>query len=468
MQAATARGLTRFVGRDGELEQLHQALERARAGHGQVVAVVGDPGVGKSRLAYEVTHSPRTDGWLVLETASVSYGQAMSYWPVIDLLKSYFTLQDQDELDEIRDKVTGKLRALDASLEAALPALLALLEVPGEDTAWQRLEPAQRRQRTLDAVKRLLLREARERPLLLLVEDLHWIDAETQALLDSLVESLPGARLLLLVTYRREYQHGWGQKSYYTQLRLDPLPPVGADELLHVLLGDHPSLAPLRRLLIERAEGNPFFLEEGVRALVEARVLGGGRGQYSLAKDAATLQIPATVQAVLAARIDRLPPDGAAPAADGGGHRRRCPLRAAAGHCRAARGGRVRGPGAAAGDGVPVRGQPLSRAGIRLHARADARGGLRQSAPGAPARRARAHRRGDRDAASGSARRAHRATRPSRRAGRAAGEGGALSPSGRSQGGRAVGAPGTRRAGSSRRWRPRASAGEPVHAGAGL
>ena len=308
LQAATARGLTRFVGRDGELEQLHQALERARAGHGQVVAVVGDPGVGKSRLVYEVTHSPRTDGWLVLESASVSYGQAMSYWPVIDLLKGYFTLQDRDELGEIRDKVTGKLLALDASLEPALPALLALLEVPVDDAAWQRLEPAQRRQRTLDAVKRLLLREARERPLLLLVEDLHWIDAESQALLDSLVESLPGARLLLLVTYRREYQHGWGQKSYYTQLRLDPLPPAGADELLHVLLGDHPSLAPLRRLLIERAEGNPFFLEEGVRALVETRVLGGGRGQYSLAKDAATLQIPATVQAVLAARIDRLPP----------------------------------------------------------------------------------------------------------------------------------------------------------------
>jgi predicted ATPase len=232
----------------------------------------------------------------------------MSYWPVIELLKGYFTLQDRDDLGKIRDKVTGKLLALDASLQPALPALLALLEVPEDDAAWQTLEPAQRRQRTLDAVKRLLLREARERPLLLLVEDLHWMDAESQALLDSLVESLPGARVLLLVTYRREYQHGWGQKSYYTQLRLDPLPPAGVDELLHVLLGEHPSVAPLTRLLIERAEGNPFFLEEGVRALVETRVLGGERGHYHVAKDAATLQIPATVQAVLAARIDRLAP----------------------------------------------------------------------------------------------------------------------------------------------------------------
>ena len=263
LQAATARGLTRFVGRDGELEQLRQALERARAGHGQVVAVVGDPGVGKSRLVYEVTHSPRTDGWLMLESTSISYGQAMSYWPVIDLLKGYFTLQDRDELGEIRDKVTDKLLALDASLEPALPALLALLEVPVDDAAWQRLEPAQRRQRTLDAVKRLLLREACERPLLLVVEDLHWIDAETQALLDGLVESLPGARLLLLVTYRREYQHGWGQKSYYTQLRLDPLPPAGVDQLLHVLLGDHPSLARSHASWSSGPMATPSFWRRG-------------------------------------------------------------------------------------------------------------------------------------------------------------------------------------------------------------
>jgi tetratricopeptide (TPR) repeat protein len=308
LQAATARGLTHFVGRDGEREQLQQALERARAGHGQVVTVVGDPGVGKSRLVYEVTHSPRTDGWQVLGSAAISYGQAMSYGPVIDLLKGYFALQDRDAPGDIRDKVTGKVLALDASLEPAVSALLALLEVLGDDAAWQRLEPAQRRQRTLDAVKRLLLREGRERPMLVLVEDLHWLDTESQALLDSLVESLPGARLLLLVTYRREYQHGWGQKSYYTQVRLDPLPPAGVDELLHDLLGDDPSLAPLTRVLIERAEGNPFFLEEGVRALVETRVVGGSRGQYHVATDIATLQIPATVQAVVAARIDRLPP----------------------------------------------------------------------------------------------------------------------------------------------------------------
>src|SRR5262249_5042768 len=155
----------------------------------------------------------------------------------------------------------------------------------------------------------VLLRESQVQPVLLVFEDLHWIDAETQALLDSLVESLPTARLLLLVNHRPEYQHGWGGKTYYLQLRLDPLPPVSADELLQALLGDDPSLVPFKRLLIERTEGNPFFLEESVRTLVETGVLVGAPGAYRLARALPSIQVPATVQAVLSARIDRLPPE---------------------------------------------------------------------------------------------------------------------------------------------------------------
>jgi predicted ATPase len=143
---------------------------------------------------------------------------------------------------------------------------------------------------------------------LLVFEDLHWIDSETQALFDRLVEGLPTARLLL-VNYRPEYQHGWGSKTSYTQLRLDPLPPASADEVLQALLGDDPSLAPLKRLLTARTDGNPFFLEESVRTLVETGVVAGASGAYGLAQTLPTIQVPATVQAVLAARIDRLPPE---------------------------------------------------------------------------------------------------------------------------------------------------------------
>jgi class 3 adenylate cyclase/tetratricopeptide (TPR) repeat protein len=309
LQAFAARGLTRFVGRQAELEALRQALERAGSSHGQIVAAIGEPGVGKTRLVYEFIRSHHTHDWLVLESSSVSYGKATAYLPVRDMLKAYFQIDDRDDGRKIREKLTGKLLTLDAALGPTLPAFLTLLDVPVEDRHWQDLDPTQRRQRTLEAIKALLLRESQVQPLLLVFENLHWIDAETQAVLDSLIESLPTARLLLLVNYRPEYQHGWGNKTYYTQLRLDPLHPASAEELLQALLGDDPNLVPLKRLLIERTEGNPFFLEESVRALVETGVLVGERGAYHLAKPLNSLQVPATVHAVLAARIDRLPPD---------------------------------------------------------------------------------------------------------------------------------------------------------------
>ncbi len=308
LQAAAARGLTRFVGRDAETEQLRKALEQARGDHGQVVGVVGEPGLGKSRLFFEFIHSHRTQGWLILESGSVSYGKATPYLPVIDLLKAYFKIQDRDDQREIREKVTGKLLTLDKSLESALPAFLALLDVLVDDPTWQAIDPFQRRQQTLGAVKRLLLRESQVQPLILLFEDLHWIDSETQAMLESLVESLPASRLLLLVNYRPEYQHGWANKTYYTQLRLDPLPPESAGEILNSVLGNDHGLQSLKQLLIERTEGNPFFLEESIRTLVETKVLAGERGDYHLEKKVESTQVPATVQAVLAARIDRLPP----------------------------------------------------------------------------------------------------------------------------------------------------------------
>ena len=309
LQAFAARGLTPFVGRQAELAALHQALEQAGAGHGQVVAVIGEPGVGKTRLFHEFAHASRTQGWLLLESNSTSYGKATPYLPVIDLLKAYFQLEDRDDGRRMREKLTGRLLTLDAALGPTLSAFLALLEVPVEDPQWQGLDPSQRRQRTLDALKRLLLRESQVQPLLLVFENLHWIDAETQAFLDGLVESLPTARLLLLVNYRPEYQHGWRNKTYYTQLRLDPLPPASAEALLQSLLGDDTGLVPLKQRLIEQTQGNPFFLEESVRTLVETQVLVGNQGAYRLARALPSIQVPATVQAVLAARIDRMPPE---------------------------------------------------------------------------------------------------------------------------------------------------------------
>src|SRR5262249_45502060 len=250
LQALAGRGLTKFAGRTAELAQLQEALGLADSGRGQVVAVVGEPGVGKSRLCWEFVHSRRTEGALIVETASASYGKTTAYFPVIPLLKAYFQIEGRDDPRKVREKVTSRLLALNPTLATSLPALLALLDVPIEDATWTQLDPPQRRHRTLEAVKGLLLRESQVQPVVALFEDLHWIDGETQALLDVLVESLPSARLLLLLNYRPEYQHGWSSKTYYRQIRLDPLLPASAEEVLAALLGPDPGLKPLKRLLV--------------------------------------------------------------------------------------------------------------------------------------------------------------------------------------------------------------------------
>ena len=309
LQASAARGFTRFVGRDAEMEQLRRALEQARGGHGQLVAVVGEPGLGKSRLFHEFTRSHHTQDWRILESESVSDGKATSYLPVIDLLKAYFKITDRDSRRDIQAKVTGAVLTLDRALESTVAPMLALLDVPTDDARWTNLDPQQRRQRTLDAVKRLLFRESQVQPLLVVFEDLHWIDSETKALLDGLVQSLPTARLLLLVNYRPEYNHGWGSKTYCTQLRLDALPMETATEFLGALVGRDPTVDRLKSLLAARTGGNPLFLEESVRSLVETGALVGERGTYRLPRSVEAIQVPATVQATLAARIDRLSPE---------------------------------------------------------------------------------------------------------------------------------------------------------------
>jgi predicted ATPase len=210
----------------------------------------------------------------VLESGSVSYGRTTPYLPVIELLKTYLSIQERDDQREIRQRVAGKL----PTLEPLVTPLLALLDVPVADAAWAAFDPPQRRQRILDAVKHVLLRESQVQPLVLVFEDLHWIDSESQALLDGLIESLPTARIVLVVSYRPEYQHAWGSKTYYTQLRIDPFPPESAEELLTALLGQDESLETLKRVLIERTAGNPFFLEETVQTLWRPRCSSGSGG----------------------------------------------------------------------------------------------------------------------------------------------------------------------------------------------
>jgi class 3 adenylate cyclase len=304
LQRAAARGLTKFVGRQRELQALKHAAEQAQAGHGQIVAVMADPGVGKSRLFYEFKATSQS-GWMVLEALSVSYGKASAYLPALELLSQYFEISRDDDDRKRRERILGKVLGLDRTLEETLPYLNSLLGVADTSDSLAQMDPRIKRRRTQEAIKRILVRESLNQPLIVIFEDLHWIDNETQALLNVLVDAIANARILMLVNYRPEYHHEWGGRTHYMQLRLDPLGRESADEMLSAMLGEDKNLGPLKRQIIERTQGTPFFMEEMVQALFEEGVL-QRNGTVKLAKPISAIKVPSTVQAVLASRIDRL------------------------------------------------------------------------------------------------------------------------------------------------------------------
>ena len=305
--ARSARELARFVGREAEIVRLGELLERAAGGAGQVAAIVGEPGMGKSRLVHEFIGSPPASGWTVLETGTTSHDTRSTYLPIASLLRTCFKIEERDTQNEAAAKLRAAVEALDGALAPLLPPLAALLDLPPQDLHWSTLNPQQRRQKTLEAVTALVVRKSEAQPLILVVEDLHWSDAGTQAVLDHLVDRVVGARVLLLFTHRPEYRHEWSAKSYFAPLRVDPLTAESADRLVGELVGDDRSVADLRRRLIERTGGTPLFLEESVRALADAGALEGMRGAYRAVRPIDISQIPSTVHAVIAARIDRLP-----------------------------------------------------------------------------------------------------------------------------------------------------------------
>jgi len=307
LQRSAGRGLTKFVGRDREMDAMRAAAQLAREGRGQIVAAIAEAGTGKSRLFFEFK-AKNQSGWMVLETFSVSHGKASAYFPVIDLLHGYFGIEAGDDSRKRREKVNGRVVALDRNLEGTLPYLFGLLGlVEGNDPLAQ-MDGQVRKRRTLEAFKRILLRESLNQPLMVIFEDLHWIDEHTQEFLNLLADSIGTAKILLLVNYRPEYSHGWGSKTYYTQLRLDPLGRETASELLTALLGGGSELAPLKSVIIVKTEGNPFFMEETVQVLLDDGAL-IRNGTMKLTRPLAELKISPTVQGILAARIDRLPQD---------------------------------------------------------------------------------------------------------------------------------------------------------------
>ena len=304
LQRAAGRGFTKFVGRQREMETLKHAAELAKSGHGQLVAIVAEAGAGKSRLVHEFK-AVLTSGCKLLEAHSVSYGKASAWLPVLDLVRDYFGIESADDAAARREKVRTALAALDPGLNDASPYVLGLLGIQETVDPLAQMDPQIRQRRTLEAVKRIIVRESLIQPVLVIFEDLHWIDSETQALLDLVADGIANARVLLLVNYRPEYQHKWSNKSYYSQLRLDALGRDSAGDILAALLGDSTELDALKHMMIERTQGNPFFIEEMVQALFDQGAL-VRNGAVKMTRPLGQLRMPTTVQGILAARIDRL------------------------------------------------------------------------------------------------------------------------------------------------------------------
>ena len=304
-QLSARRGLTRFVGREAELAQLKRLFAIALSGRGQVAAIVAEASTGKSRLVYEFK-ATIPDECKVLEACSVSHGKASPWLPVIELLSGYFGLDKADDAVTRRKKIQASLAVLDTSLAGTLPYLWNLLSIQEEPDPLAQMDAQIKRQRTLEGIKRIILRQSLNEPVIIVFEDLHWIDNETQAFLDLLADRIANARVLMLVNYRPEYRHHWANKSYYSQLRLEALDSGAAREMLSTLLGDHAELGPLKRMIFERTDGNPFFIEEMLQALFDEGAL-VRNGEVKLAFPLAQVRMPPTVQGILAARIDRQP-----------------------------------------------------------------------------------------------------------------------------------------------------------------
>jgi class 3 adenylate cyclase/tetratricopeptide (TPR) repeat protein len=307
LAAARARGFTRFVGRAEEITRLEMLLEQAVAGDAQIVGVVGEPGVGKSRLCLELVQRCRARGIPVHEAHCVSHGRALPFLPVLQLFRSCFGIDERDDAATARRKIAGTLVLLDDRFREVLPLVFDFLAVPDPERPLPRMDPDARQRQLVDFVSELgRARSARE-PAVILVDDLHWIDPASDALLARVLEGVGGTRTLVLVNHRPEYRAEWMQAAGYQQIELPPLGRDATDELLTGLLGDDPQLGPARARIGERAGGNPFFVEEPVRSLVDGGQLAGAPGAYRWLGGSADPTIPATVQGVIAARIDRLP-----------------------------------------------------------------------------------------------------------------------------------------------------------------
>ena len=306
IEAAVIRGLTRFVGRDKEMATLKEAFDKAKAGSGQVVGVVGEAGVGKSRLLLELRRMLPEGEDTFLEGRCLHYGGSMPYLPFLDILRAYFDIEEGDREYVIKKKMAEKVKHLDEKLKEALPSIEDILSLKVEDEAYLRLDAPLKRVKIFEAIRDVLVRESQKKPLVIAVEDLHWIDKTSEEFLGYLIGFLANARITLLLLYRPEYTHQWGSKSYYRQIGVDQLSLTSSAELVQSILEEGEVAPELKNLILTTAAGNPLFMEEFTHSLLENGSIQRKHHQYVLTRKTSEIPVPDTIQAIIAARMDRL------------------------------------------------------------------------------------------------------------------------------------------------------------------
>ena len=306
IEAAAVKGLTKFVGRTREGQALKEAFEKAQSGSGQVVGLVGEAGVGKSRLLLELRNMLSKAEYTYLEGQCLHYGGSMAYLPILNILRSYFDIKEGDQELVIKKKMEEKILQLDENLKSVFPPFQEILSLKVEDQAYLKVEPGEKRIRAFEAIRNLLIRESQNKPLVLAVEDLHWIDKSSEEFLDYLIGWLTNTQILLILVYRPEYTHQWGSKSFYSKIGVDQLPTKTSAELVSAILEGGDIVPELKELILSRAAGNPLFMEEFTRTLLENGSIERKDNQFALSRKSAEIQVPDTIQGIIAARMDRL------------------------------------------------------------------------------------------------------------------------------------------------------------------
>jgi class 3 adenylate cyclase len=304
--ASVAKGLTRFMGRKNSMAALMDAYRKAQSRSGQVIGIVGEDGVGKSRFILEYENRLPEGEFTFIEGRCLQYGSSMVYAPILDILRSYFEIKEGDSEVLIKKKMKKKILQLDEKLQGVLPSFHELFSLAVEDEAYQKLESMQKREKIFEALRDLLVRESQTTPLILVVDDLHWIDKTSEEFLSYLIESLVNTHILLIILYRPEYTHTWGSKSYYSQIGLSQLTSQASAELIRAILDNCEIEPALETLILDRSAGTPFFIEELTRSLLENGSIQREKNRCYLARAPRDIQVPDTIQGIIAARMDRL------------------------------------------------------------------------------------------------------------------------------------------------------------------